>query len=122
MTILLATQTPTLLFLGGCVLLTWVLLRRYYIARGSASRRQGPNYLEHVPRPTSAWDGVQKDTLAVVERQKVELQEMARDVNGRVDTKLRLLDQLIVQNQAQIERMEVLLAELKQADRTLSTR
>ncbi len=115
MTITLAAVSPTLLFLAGCAVLIWVLLRRSYKRCG---RRQGAgsrDYLEHVHRPTNPWDGACHDADALVERRQVELYDMARDVSGRLDSKMMLLNHLITTSQQQIDRMEALLAELEAA-------
>lgn len=112
---LLGAVNPTLLFLAGCALLTWVLLRRAYRRCGRRPGKTGRDYLEHVHRPTSAWDGACHDAEAVLDREKVELYDMARDAAGRLDSKLILLKQMITTNERQIERMEGLLAELEGA-------
>jgi hypothetical protein len=111
----LAAVSPTLLFLAGCAVLTWVLLRRSYRRCGRKTTKGNRDYLEHVHRPTNAWDGACHDATAVIERQKVELYEMARDASGRLDSKLMLLSHLITTSQKQIDRMEELLAELERA-------
>ena len=110
----LAAVNPTLLFLAGCAVLIWVLLRRCY-SRCGRRKGTGSDYLEHVHRPTSAWDGACHDAEALIERQKVELYEMARDASGRLDSKMMLLGHLITTSQKQIDRMEKLLAELEAA-------
>jgi len=111
----LAAANPTLLFLAGCAVLTWVLLRRCYGRCGRKKSKDNRDYLEHLHRPTNAWDGACHDAAALVDRQKVELYEMARDVSGRLDSKLMLLNHLIATSQKQIDRMEELLAELDAA-------
>lgn len=102
---------PIYVFLAGCALLTWTLMRR---ARQFRRRRCDGDHLEHIPRPASKWDGAQKDASAMIERQQVELQELARDVSGQIDSKMILLEELISQSQRQIVRMEELLAELRE--------
>jgi hypothetical protein len=109
----LAAVDPTLLFLAGCAVLTWVLLRRSY--RRCGRRPSNRDYLEHLHRPASAWDGACHDAVALIDRQKVELYDMARDAAGRLDSKLIMLNQMITTNERQIERMEELLAELEAA-------
>jgi hypothetical protein len=111
----LAAVNPTLLFLAGCAVLVWVLLRRCYRRCGRKAGQGNRDYLEHLHRPTSAWDGACHDADAIIEREKVELYDMARDAAGRLDSKLILLDQMMATNERQIERMERLLAELEAA-------
>ena len=109
---LLAVINAGWLFFAGCALFTLVLLRRTYLRLG---RRQkaSPAAIERVARPNSPWDGVQRDALAQVERQKVEMHEMSRDLNGQLSSKIIVLEQLIGDSQRQIERLERLLAESK---------
>ena len=108
MTPLLANTPAVWMFLGGVALLTLVLLKRTYRYLGRSRRTKSPP-LEHLHRPTSAWDGVQRDTLAQVERQKVEMHEMTRDLNGQLSSKIIILEQLISESQQQIDRLEKLL-------------
>ena len=103
----LAAVDPALLFLAGCAVLTWVLLRRCYRQCGRKEHSSRRDYLEHVRRPTSAWDGACHDTAAAIERQKVELHDMARDTTGRLDSKMMLLGHLIATSQKQIDRMSI---------------
>jgi hypothetical protein len=109
----LAAVSPTLLFLAGCAILTWVLLRRGYRRCGRRARPGTGDYLEHVHRPTNPWDGACHDATALIERQKVELCDMARDATGRLDSKMIVLEHMIADGQKQIDRMEQLLAELE---------
>ena len=119
---LLAAINPAMLFLAGCAVLTWVLLRRTYRACGRRPRIGEQVHLEHLHRPTDPWEGAQRDTSAQVERQKVELYDMARDATGRIDSKLMLLQQMIDQNQRRIDRMEELLGELERASEAATSR
>jgi hypothetical protein len=105
------------MFAAGCALLSMLLLRRsqrYFSRRGERQRYAG--YLERIPRPTGGWDGVQRDAAAQLERQKVELHELAREACGRLDSKMLLLEQLIATSQRQLARMEQLLAQLENAE------
>lgn len=112
----LAAVSPTLLFLAGCAILIWVLLRRSYRRCGRRTRPGAGDYLEHVHRPTSAWDGACHDAEAVIDREKVELYDMARDAAGQLDSKMILLSHMLADSQKQIDRMEQLLAELEAAE------
>jgi hypothetical protein len=112
---LLNSLDPSWLFVAGCALLAWVLVRRYFRLTRREKRAQGQPYLEHVHRPTGPWDGAQRDASALIERQKVELYDLSREAAGRIDSKLILLEQLLDQGQRQIDRMEELLARLDAA-------
>lgn len=102
------------MFLAGCGLLTAILLRRSYRYFGTTRRRAGSGpVIEAQPRPATAWDGARRDASAQIERQKVELSELARDANGQLTSKIAMLEQLVETSNRQIERMEELLAELR---------
>lgn len=98
------------LFFAGCALFTMVLLRRTYLRLGRRKKASSAA-IERVARPSGPWDGVQRDALAQVERQKVEMHEMSRDLNGQLSSKIIVLEKLIGDSQRQIERLEKLLAE-----------
>ena len=106
----LSQMDPIYLFVAGCAVAAWVLLRR----RGRMSRggRRNVEHLEHLHRPTGPWDGAERDAIAISERRQVELHDWARDVSGQIDSKMMLLAQLITKSQEQIDRLETLLAEL----------
>ena len=104
----LGINNSILMFMAGCALLTVILLKRTY--RHFGRRRKGNSApIERVARPASKWDGAQRDALAVIERQKVEMHEMSRDLNGQLSSRIILLEQLIAQSQQQIDRMEQLI-------------
>jgi hypothetical protein len=111
---LLAISLVDVPFLAGVALLTWILLKRSYRYFGRR-RNKNPAPLERQPRPTSKWDGVQRDALAQVERQKVEMHEMTRDLNGQLSSKIIILEQLISDSQQQIDRLEHLLDRAEQS-------
>lgn len=107
---LIAQIEAVWMFLAGVGLLTYFLLRRSFRYFG---RHTKPSHkpIEHLTRPASTWDGSQRDMFAQIERQKVEMEEMARDLNGQLNTKIMVLEQLISDSQRQLERMETMLAE-----------
>ena len=100
--------------MAGCVLLAFILLKRpsRYFGR---RRYSGAATIERVPQPTRKWDGTQRDTLAQVERQKVEMREMSRGLNDQLGSKIIILERLVAQSQQQIERLEHLLDETEAA-------
>ncbi len=105
-------------FFAGCALLTMILLKRSY--RRMGRRKKNAPAIERIARPSGQWDGAQRDALAQVERQKVEMHEMARDLNGQLNSKIIVLEKLVGESQRQIERLEELLdkAEETSAERT----
>jgi len=105
------SQLPILMFLIGCALITTILLRRSYRYFGRSRRQQIQSPVEKQPRPTSKWSGAQRDSLAQIDRQEVEMHDMARDLSGQLNSKIIVLEQLIATSQRQIERLETLLAE-----------
>lgn len=112
----LAQLGSILMFIAGIALLTMILLRRTYRQLGGRQRRKFDSRpIDTQPRPTHRWDGAMADTSAVIERQKVELAEISRDVNGQLDTKIMVLRELIAQSQQQINRLEALLGETEQS-------
>ena len=107
----LAISTADGMFLAGCVLLTLILLKRSYRYFGKRRRTRKQQPIQSVARPTHNWDGVQRDSLAQVERQKVEMHEMARDLNGQLSSRIIVLERLIHESQQKIDKLEHLLAE-----------
>ncbi len=114
----LASMESSLMFLAGCALLTFLLMKRSYRYFGRRRRRADSAPIVRIDRPATKWDGVQRDALAQVERQKVEMYEISRDLNGQLSSRIIVLEKLIEQSQRQIERMEQLLDEAKQLDTT----
>lgn len=112
MPVLLASIHAVWFFLAGVGLLTFMLMRRSYryFARPRRNRNEKPIELQH--RPKSAWDGVQHDAMAHIDRQKVEMFEMSRDLNGQLSSKIIILEKLIEDSQRQITRLETLLAQI----------
>jgi len=110
---LLAEIKPELMFLAGCALLTAILLKRSYRYFSRRGRRKNSQPIERQPRPTNAWDGVQRDAMAHIERQEVEMHEKFREINGQLASKIVILERLIGQSQRQIEQLESLLGQQK---------
>jgi len=112
--IVFAMTRVGILFFAGCALLTLILLKRSY-KHGRRKSSSAP--IERIVRPTSKWDGAQRDALAQVERQKVDMYDMARDLNGQLSSRIIVLEQLVGESERQIERLEKLLAEVEQERR-----
>lgn len=101
-------------FFAGCALLTFILLKRTYRRIGGRKKNDSAP-IERIQRPKNQWDGAQRDALAVVERQKVEMYDMSRDLNGELSSRILVLEQLVGESQKQIDRLEQLLAEAQHA-------
>ncbi|TWT99835.1 hypothetical protein Pla108_07780 [Botrimarina colliarenosi] len=116
----LLAETPwyaPLLFAFGCALLAMILLRRSFRNFGKLTRGgSGPALLKQ-HRPTSQWDGAREDATARFNRQQVEMHELAREINGQIDSKLILLQELVAQSDRQIQRLEALLDEAKRSNK-----
>jgi hypothetical protein len=112
---LLANITAVWLFLAGVGLLAFILMRRSYRYFGKPSRRRNESALDLQPRPKGPWDGAQHDAMARIDREKVEMFEMARDLNGQLSSRIIVLEKLIADSQRQIKRMEELVAQLDHA-------
>ena len=112
MPVLLADIHAVWMFLAGVGLLTFILMKRSYRYFSRPRRKRNDKPIELQPRPKGPWDGVQHDTMAHVERQKVEMFEMSRDLNGQLNSKIIVLEKLIADSQRQITRMEALLAQI----------
>jgi hypothetical protein len=110
--ILLADIHAVWMFLAGVGLLTFILMKRSYRYFSRPRRKRNDKPIELQPRPKGPWDGVQHDAMAHVERQKVEMFEMSRDLNGQLNSKIIVLEKLIADSQRQITRMEALLAQI----------
>lgn len=105
------------MFALGCALLTGILLRRTFRQLRKRGKRAGSGpHLEAQARPASKWDGAKKDAEARFSRQQVELHDMARDLNGQIDSKLILFRELVAQSERQIERLETLLGEAERRE------
>jgi hypothetical protein len=112
MPVLLADIHAVWMFLAGVGLLTFILMKRSYRYFSRPRRKRNDKPIELQPRPKGPWDGVQHDAMAHVERQKVEMFEMSRDLNGQLNSKIIVLEKLIADSQRQITRMEALLAQI----------
>lgn len=104
----LSQYLPTAMFALAIVVAIVLLMRRSrgYTRRLRKDRNEGP--LVQLPRPEQPATRsamIVSDDLA---RQEVELHDRARRLMGQLDTKIRVLQQLIQQSQRQIDRLESL--------------
>lgn len=105
------------MFAAGCALLAYFLLRRAYTKLGRRRSRGGSGpHLAEQPRPATAWDGARADTAARFDREQVELHELGRELQGRLDSKITVLNELVAKSQQQIERLEALLDEREEQE------
>jgi len=116
--LLAASLTAAWTFAAGVGLLAAILLRRSYRVLGKARRRGSESPIDLQPRPLHAWAGAYTDSSALIERQRVELHEQGRDLKAQLDNKLVILQALCAKSQRQIDRMEELLAEMKQREQS----
>jgi hypothetical protein len=115
MTGLLADLNAILMFLAGVGMLIFILMKRSYRYFSRRKRQRNEQPLELQPRPKGPWDGVQRDAMANIDRQEVQMFEMARDLNGQLSSRIIVLEKLIANSQRQITQMETLLAEIDEA-------
>ncbi len=99
------------MFALGCGLLVAILLRRSWRQSGKRARGGSGPALDAQARPKHTWDGAEQDAAARFDRQQVELNDLARDLTGQIDSKLVLLQQLLAQSDERIQRLETLLRE-----------
>ncbi|MBN1853065.1 MAG: hypothetical protein JW829_10090 [Pirellulales bacterium] len=55
----------------------------------------------------------QRPSESSIDRQEIELHELARELTGRLDSKIAVLQQLIIQSDAKIAELRQLLDELE---------
>ena len=96
---------PDLLLPFGVLILIIIFIRR---SRRHLRRPRNDSAIVHVTRPESDRSGSARTSDELI-RQEVEYHERCRDMSGMLDSKIRVLQHLIVQSQQQIERLEELL-------------
>jgi hypothetical protein len=108
----LGDRTSQLMLLAGIALLTVLLLRRsfrHYAAR-RPSRGSSLTDVRAEPQPGPVRRGA-APTPAEVSQWQVEMHELARELKGELDTKMRLLQLLIDQARCEAQRLQALLAQ-----------
>ena len=106
MLLLLAKITLSDLLLPFLMLIViFIFVRR---SRRRFRRSRDDSTIVHVARPESDRSGSARTSDELI-RQEVEFHERSRDMSGMIDSKIRVLQQLITQSQQQIERLEALL-------------
>lgn len=91
---------PYLMFFGGLILLIWVLMRRNWRGQIKAKKDRGKDsYLVSNPRPqTKQWS--MSDGPAELNKWQVEMLERTRELQAEVDTKLLILQQMLMKLEA----------------------
>ena len=111
--LLLAKFSPEWLLLLGVVMLTVILLRITYRRLGRRRRAgDADSPIVHVPRSDQPRSGAYHDSATLLDRQEIELYELSRELTGRLDSKIVVLQQLIIQSDAKIAQLRQLLSEL----------
>jgi len=97
------SDNQTIIALGLSVVALVFILRRTIMRPGMSSRRQ-----RETPGEIEA---AEESATAIVEQLEVRLYEFAREVEGRMHTKIAVLDRLIINADREIIRLEQVLAE-----------
>ncbi len=107
---LLAGMTQTGMLLAGIALLIFLLMRRSFRYFGGRRRRGKADepYLVHTPRPIGEHRSLSTAPPDLL-RWHVEMHETARDMKAELDSKMRLLQLLIVQARQEADRLQQLL-------------
>ena len=110
---------PTLMFLVGIAMMIFILMRRsnrYFRRQKKKKKDQGP--LVQLDRPKVPNTRSAVILSADLARQEVQLNDRTRELMGQLDSKIRLLQQLMIQTEQQIERLEALLEETESRARS----
>lgn len=99
------------MFALGCGLLTAFLLRCSYRYFGKRKAHSADAPIDSQPRPSGKWSGAYSDSSALIERQKVEIYDLGRELKAQLDGKIIVLEELCQRSQQQIDRLETLLAD-----------
>ena len=106
--IVLANVGAAFMMLAGCVLFVYMLMRKAHLQKQQQRESTIVSEMPRLARTPKTWQTTDNG---------VEMADMARDINGQLTTKMIVLEQLIVDSQKQIERMEELLEKIEAAKR-----
>ena len=98
------TDNQTIIAIGLAVAVLVFILRRSVLRTGVVGRRPAS------PTPAEI-DAAENTATALVEQLEVRLYDFAREVEGRMQTKIAVLDRLIINADREIIRLEQILAE-----------
>lgn len=105
-------DTSTLLFLAGISLMILVLLRRSY--RRIDTRKKNSPALETVPRPIKKNAALSTLDSPEASGIQVELFDYVRDAKAELDSKMRVLQQLIANAQRQADQLQAVIERSEQ--------
>jgi hypothetical protein len=103
-------DNQTIMAIGLSVVAVVFILRRTLLRTSPFNRRPSA-----APSPAEIEDG-ENTATALVEQLEVRLYDFAREVEGRMQTKIAVLDRLIVDADREIIRLERVLAEARRLD------
>ncbi len=95
--------SPGQMIVGGLLLLVVAYVLRRSFSQSKTSRARDPLQEAHAEIRTA-----EAGYAATISKMEVKLNDYAREVEGRIDTKIVVLDRLIVEAKAVIERLEQL--------------
>ena len=98
-------MTGQSLIVFGLAVVIFVFLMRRTLLR---TRNPAPGH--HAPRATEEIESAEMSAEAVVEKLEVRLFDFAREVEGRMQTRIAVLDRLIIDADREILRLQDLLA------------
>jgi hypothetical protein len=99
------SDNQTIIALGLSVVALVFILRRLVLRTGSRNRSLP------VSQTPAEIDAAENSATALVEQLEVRLYDFAREVEGRMHTKIAVLDRLIINADREIIRLEQVLAE-----------
>ena len=110
--LLFASIIPWLGFFLGVALITTLLLRKSQRRLGRRRIGSIDPPIVHVPEVNTPWLSSSHRTESSLDSQEIELYEFTRELTGRLDSKIAVLQQLIIQSEAKISELRQLLDEL----------
>jgi hypothetical protein len=110
--ILLANLSGQMMLLLATVIATGLLMRRIARRSGAARSEPLPSRAGKAKTATAHFPELPSATT----RRQVEMYELARDVQGELDSKMRVLQVLIDEARRESDRLEELLAEVGAAE------
>jgi hypothetical protein len=113
---LIPNDLSSVMFAAGIALAAMILLRRWWrfsgrLKRESKRRPQRVSLVskqQNLDKPNAL---PLSSAPADVRRAAVDLHELLREAEGRIDTKMRILQQMIAESRRESERLEQLLGE-----------
>ena len=91
------------MILGGLMLLVMAFLLRRSFTQSKASRNRDPQKEAH-----TEIHAAESSYAAAINKMELRVNDYAREVEGRIGTKIAVLDRLLVEAEASIKRLEEL--------------